>query len=1794
MQGRRARPLFRPVVKALEDRVLLNTYTVTSTADSGAHTLRQAILSANSHAGLDTIKFNIPGSGVHTIVPLSPLPAITDAVILDGTSQGGYAGTPLIELDGASAGSNVDGLDITAAGSTVKGLAINRFTGSGIAILSGSGNTITADYLGTDPTGTTAEGNGNYGILIAGGASSNRVGGDGSSVAADAAARNVISGNAWSGVGIFNSGTNNNVVAGNYIGTTANGEAALKNGNLGVWIGNGAQSNRIGTSGAEADNAGERNVISGNNYQGVGIFDTGTNSNVVAGNYIGTDATGTTPLANGNNGVIVGNGAQSNRVGTNADGIGDAAEANVIAANTWSGVVITDSGTSINVVAGNFIGTNASSATGLGNGNYGVFVGNGATSNRVGADGSGATADASDRNVISANAWSGVGIFNSGTNNNVVAGNYIGTTVNGEAALKNGNLGVWIGNGAQSNRIGTSGAELDNAGERNVISGNNYQGVGIFDTGTNSNVVAGNYIGTDTTGTAALGNGNNGIWIGNGAQSNRIGTNGDGVGDAAERNVISANTYAGVAITDAGTNANLVAGNYIGTDYTGTSPLANLENGIFLANGAQGNSVGGSAVLANVIANNAWAGVAVTDNATTGNSIRANSIYADGGLGIDLGLKGVQIDHVGTTTGPNNLQNYPVITTATPGASTAVGGTLYALPSTAYTLDFYANPSHDISFYGPGQTYLGSAPVTTGASGHATFSVTLAVATTTGEWVTATATDPSGNTSEFSGDRPLPTTPMPLSPLGWTAVGPAPIAQSYPYTGAVMSGRVITAVPHPTNNNVMYLFADGGGVWKTSDWLDTSPVWTPLTDSQSSISSGGYKAVAISPSSPSTIYAAVDGPGGGILKSTNGGTTWALLGSSVFNQSGFSGIAVDPNNASNLYATVWYGPSTNSAGVWHSTDGGSTWTNTTAAIHSTSTSFSIAASDIVMDPANSSILYAGLVRDDPTGSQNGVYETTDGGTTWTQLTSGLPTGSAVGTSVRVAEAHSSPTTLYATIFDTSSVPHRYTTTNGGTSWTELPALPTNEELRYWHTVLSVDPNNAQTVYVNGDHTLYRSTNGGSTWVELDNSEDPTGIYFDNSGKFILTGDHGIYRQNSPNYYINKQGNLQDSEFYDIALDPNNPSTIYGIAQDQFQPIKGNGYPAWTAVGALASDGGGTGETGRILVDPTNPAILYRYTPLDPNNFLYVSNDGGVSWQPAGSGIPTGLATDPNGGYTFAYASQLAFTEDLGNHSRLILGTNQVYESTNGGTSFTAISAVLSPSSTLDDQFITAVAIAPSAPSTVYAATHDGRLFYTTNDGTSWTEVDTGLPVNRFDTYVEAIAIDPSNPQRVFITTGAHNNPFGSPGVFMTTNGGTAWTAINGTGSAVIPSQQSTDAMAVDWRLATPVLYVGTTHGVYRSLDLGTTWTLFGQGLPNAHVTDLEFLPSADILAVSTYGRGVFEIIAPGPATTLTATPNPTAVTAGKSVNVTVEAFDALGYQATAYTGTVQFSSTDVQAGLPTNYPFTAADNGLHVFAVTLKTAGMQTVTVQDTVNSGLKATTVGILVNPAAAKKLKVAGFPKSTVSGAAHSVTVTAVDAYGNVATGYTGTIHFTTSDPSSQVKLPHDYTFAAADQGVHKFPNGVTLITVGTQTIVATDTVKKTITGQEKVTVTAASLIRSAFRRSETPGPAFVFGLGVAGLEGEHAGDTVGAMTSTVQAGVPSVPVWPHAGGQDTGFAVLLGDSHCRAAEDALADTGAPLPGDLDGQPLGPGRARSWLRGLAAVLGFRRRSGGPQTGPS
>ena len=726
----------------------------------------------------------------------------------------------------------------------------NLFAGVWMTGTGTDNNVVAGNYIGTDVTGDVALGNGSVvqydsfgtelagGVVIDNGASDNLVGTSGQS-ADDAGERNIISGSKSDGVEIEHNGTAGNVVAGNYIGTNPVGTAAVENdgqaifiaevttinwigvnpvygpenadeGNLisgnfydaiqfydataGVVAGNLMGTNAtgsaalpnddgielldtsnvlVGTSGQDGatDDALERNVISGNTRWGVLAYAGNTyavpnpvaSGNVIAGNYIGTNAAGTAAIANGSDGVIIEDSAANNWIGVNSVyGPENSDQRNVISGNSADGVLVTGGGTNANVVAGDYIGLNAAGSAALANGNFGILVNGGAAGTQIGINPSGP--NPLERNVISGNGNDGVHIQAAGAGT-VIAGNYIGTDATGSFGIGNGVSN--FGDGVCLEGDGTAGVTIGGTvnGSANVISGN-FAGVLITDSGslgTSDALVEGNLIGTNASGSAAIANESYGVWVGQSSPAHADAQNTIGGTIAAARNVISGNTLGGVELDGTSVSQTVVEGNVIGTGLASTEAVPNNGPGVLIITGASDNTIGGTAAGAgNTIAFNAGAGVQVGANATdttTGDAIIENSIFSNSALGIGLGGSSVVPNDSEGHTGPNLFQDFPVISSVvTANGTTTIDGMITEAPNTTYRIEFFGNFTPDPSGYGQGQTFLTFANVTTDSSGTMSFSVALPRSLAGEAYVTATATDPAGNTSEFSADATIATT----------------------------------------------------------------------------------------------------------------------------------------------------------------------------------------------------------------------------------------------------------------------------------------------------------------------------------------------------------------------------------------------------------------------------------------------------------------------------------------------------------------------------------------------------------------------------------------------------------------------------------------------------------------------------------------------------------------------------------------------------------------------------------------------------------------------------------------------------------------------------------------------------------------------------------------------------------------------------------------------------------------------------------------------------------------------------
>ena len=466
---------------------IANTFTVTNTNDNGTGSLRTAMTSANAYPGSHTIVFNIPSTdggyiasqGVWRINLSTTLPILSHSnVLIDGTTQTTYAGNtnpdgPEILINGE----NDNWADFAfhvynCSGVTIKGFIIGGFVvGIQISGASAQNNVISGNYIGCNYNATDTLGN-THGIYVLSGPHHNTIGGT------TAEARNILSGNNHTGMRIVNS--NYNTIQGNYVGLNRTGTAALRNYD-GISIEGTSKYNLIG-----GYTAAERNYVSGNNAYGIPVFGAGCNYNVIAGNYVGTDITGTQSIPN-TYGVLFDDGASYNMLGGRQAGAG-----NLLSGNSGYGIFIYNFGTLKDTVIGNLVGTDYTGTQALPNAN-GIVIDGPSFYHTI------------DSNVISGNLQMGIDIHIAGSDSNIIINNKIGTDITGLLPVPNQFDGIRIGEGPHKNLIGLPGkgnviaynggngitvmtaAELYNTFTENSIFENGGLGIDLFPTGVTPN-----------------------------------------------------------------------------------------------------------------------------------------------------------------------------------------------------------------------------------------------------------------------------------------------------------------------------------------------------------------------------------------------------------------------------------------------------------------------------------------------------------------------------------------------------------------------------------------------------------------------------------------------------------------------------------------------------------------------------------------------------------------------------------------------------------------------------------------------------------------------------------------------------------------------------------------------------------------------------------------------------------------------------------------------------------------------------------------------------------------------------------------------------------------------------------------------------------------------------------------------------------------------------------------------------------------------------------------------------------
>ncbi|MBX7236168.1 MAG: hypothetical protein K1X65_17425 [Caldilineales bacterium] len=711
----------------------------------------------------------------------------------------------------------------------------------------------------------------------------------------------------------------------------------------------------------------------------------------------------------------------------------------------------------------------------------------------------------------------------------------------------------------------------------------------------------------------------------------------------------------------------------------------------------------------------------------------------------------------------------------------------------------------------------------------------------------------------------------------WQSLGPAPIANGiiglYPCGGGScdwrsdVSGRTKVIAFHPTNANIVYLATATGGIWKTTDSGNT---YTALTDDQPSMA---FHSLVIDPSNPNTLYAGTGEISGyygvGVLKSTDGGENWTRLGANVFGGNIVSSLVIHPTNPTTLWASTTSrtqdsGPNHPRRSVFRSTNGGQTWEDQIGCDECSGFS------DLVIEDSNPQVLYAGVYA-------NGIYRTTDGGASWSQLTNGLPDRGFSRVELGIGKGQGAGV-IYAG-FDAriqqggNVVPWGliYRSTDHGQSWQELVNAPNYCGGQcFYDNIITVDPTNANIVYAGGSFAngpdgrwagvVFRSTNGGQSWDDLTPAQSVnTMVHPDlhaiavrpsNPNEIWLGNDGGVFvSTNGGATWSERNGNLATLQFVNIGIHPTNPNIAFGGLQDNAK-AKYNGT-GW--------EGLDTGDGGYSEIDPFNPSIWYSTRFSQQGNFVsFQRNEKGgtasrADWLFKSDGI------DVNDRMLF----YVPFAFDRTSQGVLYIGTHRLYRTVNRGDLWQVISPDLTKGADTGGA-ISTIAVAPTDGNTIFTGASDGFLALTRNGGDNWFRSNAAILPNRS---ISDFAISPVKSDIAYVVyNGYDSHTPGTPGhIFKTTDGGDNWQNISNNLpdipllTVVIDPQNPTH------------LYVGSDIGVFRSTNDGGSWASYNTGLANVPIYDLELNNTTRQLWAGTHGRGAYRLSLTGSAPTPTPT-----------------------------------------------------------------------------------------------------------------------------------------------------------------------------------------------------------------------------------------------------------------------------------------------------------------------------------
>jgi len=659
-----------------------------------------------------------------------------------------------------------------------------------------------------------------------------------------------------------------------------------------------------------------------------------------------------------------------------------------------------------------------------------------------------------------------------------------------------------------------------------------------------------------------------------------------------------------------------------------------------------------------------------------------------------------------------------------------------------------------------------------------------------------------------------------------------------------IGGRVVDIAVDPVAPDTIYIAAATGGIWKSTDrgarFTSIWPIVNPQAMGALVITSDGTLFAGTGEANPgggSITYG-----GSGVYRSTDGGATWQLMG--LANSGATGRLAIDPTNPQHIFAAMagdLYNPSTD-RGVYESTDGGSTWNLVLVGDNDTT-----GAVDLAIDPTNPNRVFAAMwdhLREPDLrtygGVGSGVYRSTDGGSTWQRLTNGLPASGPTIGRIGVALAASNPQRVYAIINQTNGLFQGfYRSENGGNSWTKLPTSGTlsgaQSTYGWWFGRVWVDPLNQDHVFGAGVY-LCESKDGGSSF---------TGQFSPHADDHAMAWDLKV-----PNrVYLGNDGGVYRSD-----VNGSNDQWTAGVNQPytQFYSVDVSEQDDHRIVGGAQDNGanrsyGGTrwntyigGDGEEALIDPVDQDLVYGCSQY------------GVCSRSTNGGTTTFDFTSATVSTRRNWFTPVQF--DPGNPAVMYYAGDRVNRSVDHAVHWSVISPDLTGGPGRDPSYpfgtVTTVAGAKTDPNRVMAGTDDGRLWFTTNLGVNWTRVtDSDVP----GTWVTRVMVDPVNASVAYATFSGFRSGVMLPYVLKTTDGGATWTSIVGN----LPQAPVNDIVVVG-----STLYVATDVGVFRSTNGGATWLTAGRSLPNVPVTDLEYRAASNSLYAATFGRGIFMLSLP--------------------------------------------------------------------------------------------------------------------------------------------------------------------------------------------------------------------------------------------------------------------------------------------------------------------------------------------